>query len=131
MQQVAEAVAPGELSVRQKDGTWHCDVCGVRISEGSKRYPLDGGRICCSNCWIEVKPREPEEPFQADWGAIVTLAAGFGGVAIASVLGILSYFYNIDASTAKACGICAGIFGALIGFGVGWDYFGKSRKKNA
>jgi len=38
----------------QKEGVWFCDVCDGSIAVGSKRYPLDGGRICCSNCWAEV-----------------------------------------------------------------------------
>lgn len=39
-----------------KDGIWYCDVCDATIPSGQKRYPLDGGRICCVHCWQEVAP---------------------------------------------------------------------------
>jgi len=39
----------------QKDGIWYCDVCDGAIATGKKRYPLDAGRICCAECWEEIK----------------------------------------------------------------------------
>jgi|WetSurMetagenome_2_1015567.scaffolds.fasta_scaffold644204_1 hypothetical protein len=50
----------------QKDGIWFCDVCDRSIEFGQKRFPLDGGRICCPPCWGEIhettaKPSHPEK----------------------------------------------------------------------
>ena len=39
----------------EKDGIWYCDVCNTAIPTGQKRYPLDAGRICCAECWAEIK----------------------------------------------------------------------------
>jgi len=34
---------------------WVCDVCNAAIPDGRKRYPLDGGRTCCPDCWTEIR----------------------------------------------------------------------------
>lgn len=32
-----------------------CDVCGRKLEAQEKHYPLESGRYCCGDCWIEVR----------------------------------------------------------------------------
>jgi hypothetical protein len=54
----------GGIYMGQTDGVWYCDVCSATIPLGQKRFPLDRGAICCSDCWNAGagKPAKVEPP---------------------------------------------------------------------
>lgn len=99
----------------QRDGAWHCDVCDAQIPAGRKRYPLDSGRVCCDDCWQEVRPvaAQPGAAAQtrAELDRFVRISGTVGGT-IGFTAGLVLAGFLGSVAVALAGWLC----GTLLGF---------------
>ena len=95
-----------------QDGTNYCDVCGGEMPGDDDRHALEGGRVCCSECWKRIQAAVLAESADARFNWLrdrLVIICLIGGAVIGAVSGRPGLMGALE----------GGVIGACLGFGFG------------
>ena len=100
----------------QKEGIWYCDVCGGEMLGDDGHHALEGGRVCCSECWKRMQAVVLAESADGRFNWLcdrLVIICLIGGTVIGAGLGSV-WLRPVLVGALEGGGI-----GACLGFGFG------------